>query len=290
MIYGFHIEPMLISAYALFLIGVAGTLEFVARHSHQRSEKNEKNGFIYKRDVDAWQCPTGQYLTHEKTSADRRIKQYRAQAHICNACPRKEDCTDSDDGRRLEMRLDAWIESELRRFHRGISLALLLLSALFLVVEMARFRDLADWIVLAPLLLGITIYGSRYWDAFNNARKPSRFANRERTSDIPKKTLRAIHRFRLLFEADAQRVFRITFQNGDALLLRHFVFIDPSVNEMPDEWSAEIVKAISGAHPDFHKLFHSGSPLDFVESEIAGITDESNDALIYRIKDAKRAA
>lgn len=290
MIYGFHIEPMLISAYALFLIGVAVTMELVARHSHNRSEKIEKNGFLYKQDVDAWECPAGQYLTREKTSPDRRVAQYRAQAHICNACPRKEDCTESDDGRRLEMHLDAWIESELRRFHRGISLVLLLLSALLLIAEMARFRNLPDWAVLAPLLLGITIYGSKYWDAFKDARKPSRPANREQAPDFPQRTLRAVHRFRLLFEGDARRVFRIAFQNGDTFLLRHFIFIDPSANQMPDEWSAEIVKAISGAHPDFYKLFHTGSALDFVESEIAEIIDASNGALIYQTKHAVRAA
>ena len=288
MIYGVHIEVLLAACYALLLVGVAVTLELVARYSHRRSENLNKTGFIYRRDIDAWECPTGQYLTRFGVDPERRVASYRAQAHICNSCPRKGECTDSDDGRRLEMRLNAWIESELRRFHRGISLALLLLAALLLAAEMAHFRDFPDWSVLVALLLPITIIGSKHWQTFRNERKsfkPAKSANREQPpqqSRLP----RATHRFRLLFESDAARVFRVTFNNGDTLLLRRFVFIDPSVNGILDEWSAEIVEAISGAHPDFHKLFHPGSGIDFGESEIAEIIDASNGALIYQTKRA----
>src|SRR5215831_6333138 len=128
MIYGMHIEVVLAAAYALLLVGVAAVLEYLARHSHRRSEHYRNSGFTYKQKLDVWECPTGHHLTREQTDFERKIAHYRAAAHKCNACHFKKNCTDSDDGRRLESRLDAWFQSELSRFHRGISLTLLLLA------------------------------------------------------------------------------------------------------------------------------------------------------------------
>ncbi|MDE3100183.1 MAG: hypothetical protein KGJ88_11980 [Verrucomicrobiota bacterium] len=168
MIDGIHTEVMLADAYALLLIGVAVILEIVARHSHRRSEHFRNSGFTYKKKLDVWECPTGHHLTREQTDFERKIALYRAPAHKCNACHCKRDCTDSDDGRVLESRLDAWLQSELSRFHRGISLMLLLLAVLILAVEMFRHYDWRDWILLGLLLVPATFAGSRlsvsFWE------------------------------------------------------------------------------------------------------------------------------
>ena len=162
MIHGVHIEVLLAGGYALLLVAVALILELVARHSHRRSEHYRNSGFVYRQKLDVWECPTGHHLTREQTDFERKIAQYRAPAHKCNACHLKKDCTDSNDGRVLESRLDAWLQSELSRFHRGISLALMLLAVLFLVAEMFRHQEPRDWIVLVALLAPIGIAGSRY--------------------------------------------------------------------------------------------------------------------------------
>jgi hypothetical protein len=162
MIHGLHIEVLLAGGYALLLVAIAVILELLARHSHRRSEHYRHSGFIYRQKLDVWECPTGHHLTREQTDFERKIAQYRAPAHHCNACHLKRDCTDSNDGRVLESRLDAWLQSELSRFHRGISLALLLLAVLFLAAEMFRHQDLRDWIVLVALLAPIGFAGSRY--------------------------------------------------------------------------------------------------------------------------------
>lgn len=166
MIDGVHVEVMLAGGYALFLVGVAAGLEWLARHSHRRSEHYRHSGFTYHRKLDAWECPAGQHLHRVETDFDRKIARYRAPAHKCNACHCKKDCTDSDHGRELESRLDAWVQSELNRFHRGISLTLLLLAVLLLAVEMFRHRDMRDWLVLAVLLVPIGVAGSRYFISF----------------------------------------------------------------------------------------------------------------------------
>src|SRR6516162_935266 len=155
MIYGMHIEVVLAAAYALLLVGVAAVLEYLARHSHRRSEHYRNSGFTYKRKLDVWECPTGHHLTRVQTDFERKIARYRAPAHKCNVCHCKKDCTDSHDGRELESRLDSWVQSELRRFHRGISLVLLLLASLILAAEIFRYHAVADWILLGLLLLSI---------------------------------------------------------------------------------------------------------------------------------------
>jgi hypothetical protein len=43
-------------------------------------------------------------------------------------------------------------QSELRRFHRGISIASLLLASLILAAEMFRYHGVWEWFLLATLL------------------------------------------------------------------------------------------------------------------------------------------
>ena len=156
MILGLHTEVLLALAYALFLIGAALVLELVARRSHRRAEDYRNAGFIYFRELDYFECPGGHRLVQLQTDHQRRTTSYRAPADACNACPLKLNCTDSDSGRLLERRLDTWIESELRQFHRGISMTLLLLASVLLLAEIFRFSQPQDRraLTLVLLLLG----------------------------------------------------------------------------------------------------------------------------------------
>lgn len=153
MIWGVHLEVFLALAYALFLMGVAFLLERLARRSQKRAEGYRHSGFIYFRDLDYWECPAGHQLVQLHTDHQRRVTTYRASASACNSCSLKLNCTDSDEGRLLERRLDTWIESELRQFHRGISLALLVLATVILLGEIVRYPPLRDREALVALLL-----------------------------------------------------------------------------------------------------------------------------------------
>ena len=166
MICNLHTEVLLADAYALFLVGAAVILEFVARHSHHRSERFRNGGFVYKAALDVWECPTGHHLKREKTDFELKIAHYRAPAHKCNACAFKKYCTDSEEGRLLESRLDSWLQSELSRFHRVISLVLLLLAAILLLAEMFRYRQGNDWVAVLILLIPISFAGSRHLVSF----------------------------------------------------------------------------------------------------------------------------
>ena len=73
-----------------------------------------------------------------KIDNELRVVRYRAPAHTCNGCPIKSHCTDSDTGREISVSLDPWLSSAIGRFHRGISLVLLILAVLIMTIELLR--------------------------------------------------------------------------------------------------------------------------------------------------------
>jgi len=166
MISGVHVEVLLAASYAIFLVGVAFVLELLARHSHKRSEKYRNSGFVYRQKMDLWECPAGRELLRSETDYQRRIVYYRAPAHACNACSLKNNCTDSDDGRLLESRLGSWVESELRRFHRGISLVMLILATLILLAEAVRHAEPRELVFIACLLIPVGITEAKLFASF----------------------------------------------------------------------------------------------------------------------------
>ena len=140
----------------LLLIGAFG-LEWLSAHTHRRSLRYRTAGFTYDPAQDHWACPEGEHLWPHEFDHERRLVRYRAKAHICNRCPRKGSCTDSDRGREIVRPLDPWPHSEAGRFHRTISLVMIALAALILVVEAARHHEPPE----AALLIGLVIVPRR---------------------------------------------------------------------------------------------------------------------------------
>lgn len=138
MLSGVNPEILLASIYAGFLLLVSIVLEATARYVHGRAQTSSSQGFAFIPEHDLWRCPTGQHLHRESADETFRIVRYRAQAHHCNNCPGKSTCTDSDSGRVLEYRPESWLESGIRKFHRGMSLTLAFLALMILTVELTR--------------------------------------------------------------------------------------------------------------------------------------------------------
>lgn len=166
-------EVWLAAGYAGFLALVAVGLEWLARHTAARSERYRTAGFRYHPEHDLWVCPEDQQLWPHEFDPQRRVVRYRAKAIVCNACPTKHRCTDSEEGREIARAVDPWPHSEAGRFHRGVSLLLLVLAALFLVVEMARHHAPLELLLTGPLLLGVAALGFRYGDELR--RTPANF-------------------------------------------------------------------------------------------------------------------
>ena len=126
-------------------------------------------GFKYHREFDHWECPTGQLLHRHSIDHQRNIVRYRAIGHICNCCHKKPDCTDSDEGREIEHRVDSWVQSEIRHYHRGISLAILLLAALILLAQLLWFNQTRDRLLTGGMLLVIGVLGARLLAGFRSS-------------------------------------------------------------------------------------------------------------------------
>jgi hypothetical protein len=158
---GIDMSVLAACGYALFLAGVAATLELLARHSHNRSKRMRTAGFAYHADLDVWKCPNGKHLYRAEAALDSALVVYRAAPHDCKHCPIKSRCTDSDEGRTIQVQPDSWLQSELRNFHRGLSLVLLLLADLILAVTVVAKNKFNDDLAAGFLLLCITWTGIR---------------------------------------------------------------------------------------------------------------------------------
>ena len=152
-------EALLFAGYAVFLLLAALALEWLSAHTHRRALRFRTAGFAYDDVHDHWTCPEGQHLWPHEFDHERRLVRYRAKAHICNGCPRKARCTDSDRGREIVRPVDPWPHSEAGRFHRSISLLMVALGALILVVELARHHAMAEAALLLGLLTAATLAG-----------------------------------------------------------------------------------------------------------------------------------
>ena len=152
-------EVLLAAGYAGLLVAGAFALEWLSAHTHRRSLRYRTAGFSYDETQDHWECPEGEHLWPHEFDHERRLVRYRAKAHICNGCPRKAKCTDSDRGREIVRPLDPWPHSEAGRFHRSISLLMVALGALILVVELARHHALPEAALLLGLLTAATLAG-----------------------------------------------------------------------------------------------------------------------------------
>ncbi len=152
-------ESLLAAGYGVFLALVALAIDALARHSHRRSELYRTGGFTYQAHLDAWECPEGERLHRIETDLQRRLARYGARAHVCNACPRKPDCTDSDTGREVTRMLDPWPHSEAGRFHRVIALAIVGFGLLVIGAGAALNHRAGDLAVLGAALLVSTIVG-----------------------------------------------------------------------------------------------------------------------------------
>jgi len=166
-------EVLLASGYATALLASAVVLEFLSAHTHRRALRYRTAGFDYQSDHDLWICPEGQSLWPAEFDRERRLVRYRGKAQICNVCPKKADCTDSDHGREVVRPLDPWPHSEAGRFHRVIAVLIVAVATLILTVEIARNHAPSELLLLGGLLM-ISVISAR-WLLRDLRRHPANF-------------------------------------------------------------------------------------------------------------------
>jgi hypothetical protein len=161
-----HPEVFMAVGYTVFLLGVAVGLDFMAHRSHAHSERYRTAGFTYHPTHDAWICPEEQVLVRSETDHERRLVRYRGRPLICNHCPAKSECTDSEDGREVVRAMDPWPHSEAGRFHRGIALTVALIAAPILVVVALRNHAPLELAVLGAAFVAVALTAWRLHAAF----------------------------------------------------------------------------------------------------------------------------
>ena len=157
-----RLEVWLTASYAVFLLAVAAILERLALHCHRRSHRIGMAGFAYRHELDAWECPARQFLTRAALTPGRTpLVIYRAPARVCNGCALKPGCAPSDGGREIVAPPHNWLQSQIGRFHRGLSLSLCVLAAFLLAVEIFRSHAAVERFLLLSMLALITLLGKR---------------------------------------------------------------------------------------------------------------------------------
>ena len=169
----FSPEVVWFTGYACALLVFALGLDWLARHSHARSDRYRTAGFRYHPQHDVWVCPQDQMLWPTLYDEEARLMRYRAKPSVCNACPVKHECTRSPHGREITRETEPWPHSEAARFHRGLVLVLIGLAALVLMLMVVRHHQPADLAVVVGPLVATGLLAHRFTDHFR--RTPSGF-------------------------------------------------------------------------------------------------------------------
>jgi hypothetical protein len=83
---------------------------------------NSEDGFHYDADADHYHCPQGERLALHLIDPHERVAVYRASASACADCSAKVRCPPHDEGRHIYRPQAAWTETDVGRFHQGLSL------------------------------------------------------------------------------------------------------------------------------------------------------------------------
>lgn len=121
----------LAAGYGVVLLLAAHGIDQMAKRAHNRMFADRSGGFVYHENHDAWLCPEDQWLYPRSFDPDNRVMRYRGLPLVCNSCPVKDTCTQSNDGREVTRAIDPWPASEAARFHRGIACAVSVIAILW---------------------------------------------------------------------------------------------------------------------------------------------------------------
>jgi hypothetical protein len=151
------VSVALVAAYALVLLAIAWGFDLMSQRVAKRSNAWRTGEFTYHEDHDAWQCPEDQWLWPKSFDPENRVMRYRATPSICNACPVKDTCTTSDQGREITREYDPWPYSEAGKFHRGISVMVAVVALVLPAGMLFGASGLTDYLVLGGTILGVLL-------------------------------------------------------------------------------------------------------------------------------------
>lgn len=142
------VQVLLLAYLASLWVG-GWTLEALARAHFHRARRFAHGGFNYDEEFDRYECPQGELLTLDTYDDQKKLAIYQAPAASCNACVLKTFCTPHNEGRRVYHSLAEFHETDLGRFHRGLSLTILVIAVGFSAGGLVAWRNRpGEWLFL----------------------------------------------------------------------------------------------------------------------------------------------
>lgn len=163
MIAGIGIAAWLAIGYAAMLVVIAYGIDTFARRAAAKVEQQRSGAFVYHEDHDAWLCPQDQWLWPKSFDPDNRVMRYRGSPTVCNACPVKDTCTTSHDGREVSRAIDSWPASEAARFHRGIACAVSAIAIVWPVAMALAAESVRETLLLTGCALAMAVISLPLW-------------------------------------------------------------------------------------------------------------------------------
>src|SRR5262249_8629983 len=133
------LEVWLLLGYAVIVLAGARLTEALAQTHFRRARRYAEHGFRYDADADHYHCPHGERLSLHVIDSAERVAVYRAPASTCAECPSKAACTPHDEGRHLYRPLAEGAETDVGRFHQGLSLFMAGSAVALSLVAMVRW-------------------------------------------------------------------------------------------------------------------------------------------------------
>jgi hypothetical protein len=134
------LEVWLLLGYAVMVLAGARLTQALARTHFRRARRSANHGFHYDVDADHYHCPHGERLSLHMIDSDERVAVYRAPASSCADCPSKVACTPHDEGRHIYRPLAEWAETDVGRFHQGVSLLMAGSATALSLIAIVRWR------------------------------------------------------------------------------------------------------------------------------------------------------
>ena len=150
------LEGWLLLGYAIAVLAGARLMERLARAHFERARRYSEGGFHYDADADHYHCPQGERLALHLIDRQERVAVYRAPASACAGCPAKARCTPHDEGRHIYRPLAAWTETDVGRFHQGLSL---LMAASVAALSLGALLEWAGWPGTGLLIVALLTAG-----------------------------------------------------------------------------------------------------------------------------------
>lgn len=147
------VTVLLVSGYAFVLLLVAWGFDRMGQRSAEKAAQWRTGNFIYHSDQDAWKCHQDEWLYPASFDPDKRVIRYAGQHAICGRCPIKDECSPSPGPRELTRAIDPWPHSESGRFHRGISLCIVVIGVFLPAAMLLGAHDAADVVILVSTVV-----------------------------------------------------------------------------------------------------------------------------------------